>query len=55
MDNIAKYPKDWYEDIVRKTKPKKKGAPLQKSNTDDAIKKSNEHLPSINQDRISSC
>jgi len=58
MDNIAKYPKDWYEDIVRKTKPKKKSAPLQKSNTDDDIKKSkHEHLPSINQERtrISSC
>lgn len=24
MDNIAKYPKDWYQDIVRKTKPKRK-------------------------------
>lgn len=24
MDNIAKYPKEWYKDIVRKTKPRKK-------------------------------
>ena len=25
MDNIAQYPKDWYKEIVRKTRPRKKG------------------------------
>ena len=49
MDNIAKYPKDWYEAIVRKTKPKKKSTSMQnKDEKTDEESDTNEHLPSIN-------
>ena len=53
MNNIAKYPKDWYEDIVHKTKPKKKSASSRKeSDAEDEAKKSNQdHLPSLSQER----
>jgi len=37
MDNIAKYPKDWYKAIVRKTKPRKKDNTESDAKTDDAI------------------
>ena len=49
MDNIAKYPKDWYESIVRKTKPKKLRSSSIKSESASGEENSgsHEHLPSI--------
>jgi len=38
MDNIAQYPKDWYKEIVRKTKPR----PRRKSSMDDTDEKTDD-------------
>ncbi|XP_057302012.1 sperm axonemal maintenance protein CFAP97D1-like isoform X2 [Hydractinia symbiolongicarpus] len=48
MDNIAKYPKDWYKLIVRKTRPRKKDATSdEQTDTEEATK----HMESLPNDR----
>lgn len=55
MDNIAKYPKDWYKLIVRKTKPRKKDATSDEQTDSEEATKHMESLPSGRRRSKNSC